>query len=88
MTRQTTALLKVGEMYTTAHLKRSKVYPSWDCYAKSKCKWEVLSIDQFIKKGHGGRRHFAYRVKLQGKPKTQAGTTRKRPIKIERVFHN
>jgi len=80
--------LREGQTYTTARLKRANVIPSWDVYAKSNCKWEILEIEHFVKRKHGGVRHLAHRVTLKGKPKTMAGTTRKRPIEIERVFHD
>jgi len=87
MKRKMEPPLKVGEVCTTARLKRANVIQQWDRYAKTNCKWEIINIEHFIRRTHGGVRHLHHRVSLKGKPKTMAGKTRKRPIVIERVFH-
>ena len=79
-------MIRVGEKYTGNQLTKEGVLPKWHKHAKSRCKWEVLELEQIVRRTHGGRTAFANKIILKGKPKTNAGKARKNPIKLNWVY--
>ena len=77
--------LKIGSSYSAARLRKEGVFPIWDKYAKTKCKWKILEKETIVKICPDGHIRRMTRIVLEGKPKTKAGKTRVRPIKIVRV---
>ncbi len=78
--------VKIGEKYTGSQLAKKGILPKWHKYAKTRCKWEVLELEQVRILTHSGDSAFKTEVTLRGKPKTQAGKTRKNPIKVKWIF--
>ena len=75
--------LEIGRSYSTRRLRREGFFPIYDKYAKTK--WKLLEKETIVKMCPDGHMRRMTKIVLQGKPKTKAGKTRVRPIKIERV---